>query len=524
MNERLVAAKNGYTVYAGALALHSRYNPALEAEKYVASLGIEKPYGYFILIEPGLDYLERVLRKRFPRSTVISLHCSPFFSSAAGGEKSGGPPAEQGPGTALSWDPSHKKGLEEFLEERLTGADASGIRLIEWRPSINAYGKACLELAGRTVECVRRITANRVTLRNFGRRWLRNGLRNLEILRNPVLPRRGTGPVLICAAGPSLEDALDSAARWKKNSPAAFIIAVSSAAPALLNRGIPPDLVISADGGGWAFFHLIESCRRPAAEPGNGFPAGKNAGTPGTGGPVIASLLSAALPSQLETWPSLILSDGSLWQELLLRSRRVPFLSFPQRGTVSASALDLAFSLTKGGVYIAGLDLSHRDLKTHARPYAFETMMETLSFRRRPFYSQAFERERIIRRGGSHGIYAAWFKTYLSSFPGRIYRLNGEEPGALGAVLPRAASMPGGAGEGGAEGEPERPAFFSPEPAGEGFGGINRKQGVRVLLEALSNPLMETQIVRELGELFFPDEDGGAGAAGKIKEELLALL
>ncbi|MDR2314296.1 MAG: DUF115 domain-containing protein [Spirochaetaceae bacterium] len=501
MTEKLVPAQNGYIVYAGDRALHSRYNPAGEAEKYIASLELEKPYRWFILLEPGLGYLEAALQKRFPGSRIITLHCSSFYGEEKNLGAFGGAAKTEG----LCWYPGCGKELEPFLEDLITGPDGSGVKLIEWRPSIKAYGSACLDLAGRTAECLRRINANRITVKNFGRRWLRNGLRNLDILRNPLEVRSGTRPLLICAAGPSLEDALDNMGEWSHFPARPLVMAVSSAVPALLHRKILPDLIITTDGGGWALFHLFESCREIPKDPG--------APSHAPGRPIIAAGFTAALPSQMEVWPALILCDGSLWQELLLRTFQLPFVSFPQRGTVSASALDLALYLTAGRVYITGLDFAHRDLKTHARPYALEKALEQGVSRFRPLYSRSFERERIIDGAGSHKIYAAWFKTYADSFPGRIYSLGGRKD--LG--IPQAAAGMECEGSAAETGLCIRAAAGTKPP-----GGV--KAGVSLLLEALDHPGMKTRLIRELGELLLP----GAPAEekdffGELKNQLTEL-
>ncbi|MDR2073146.1 MAG: DUF115 domain-containing protein [Spirochaetaceae bacterium] len=512
MTEKLVPAQNGYTVYAGNTALHSRYNPAGEAEKYIASLEPGKLCRWFILLEPGLGYLEAALQKRFPESRIISLHCSPFYGEektlpAIGGSANTG---------GLCWYPGCGKELEPFLEDLITSTDGAGVKLIEWRPSIKAYGSACLDLAARTVECLRRISANRITIKNFGRRWLRNGLRNLNILRNPVTVRGGSRPLLICAAGPSLEDALDDIGEWNHSPAKPLVMAVSSAVPALLHRKILPDLIIATDGGGWALFHLFESCREipvdASAAPAAGPAAARSPHAPG-GRPVIAAGFTAALPSQMEVWPALILCDGSLWQELLLRTFQLPFVSFPQRGTVSASALDLALYVTTGKVYIAGLDFAHRDLKTHARPYAFERVLEQEASRFRPFYSRSFERERTIDTSGSHGIYAAWFKTYAGSFPGRIYSLGGKTD--LG--IPHAAAELESGG-------PVAEAGPCIRVEAGTKAGRSAKAGVSLLLEALDHPGMKKQLSRELGELLLPDSPvEEKDFSGALRNELLEL-
>ena len=468
----------------GQTVLHSRYDPASEAEKYIASLDL-KPFRYYILIEPGLGHLAAALGKQFPSSKIISLHCSPFFckENSAGG---------------LSWSAGSAESLEDFLEEFITDADAAEVKLIEWKPSINAYGKACLDLASRTVECIRRITANRKTVRNFGRRWLRNALHNLEALRNQAVILPGSAPVLVCAAGPSLKESMEDIQKWKQSTSPPLLIAVSSAAAALLYKGIIPDITIAADGGSWARFHLTESFRLCA----NGsFSEEKRM--------ILAASLTAALPSQTVHWPVLFLCDGSLWQELLLRTADIPFLTFPQRGTVSASALDLAFYASTGNVYIAGLDLEHRDLLTHARPYAFETITELSAERRHPRYSQIFEREEIIRRSGSNEIYAAWFKTHLDSFPRRLHTIFHSGLG----IAPEKPSLNGG----------ELPRFTisktKPNP--------DRKGLIEALLNALDNPLTTERISKELGELLLNDTQPANNLSmmnsGIVKEALLEL-
>jgi hypothetical protein len=113
----------------------------------------------------------------------------------------------------------------------------------------------------------------------------------------------------------------------------------------------------------------------------------------------------------------IFLADGSFWQQYLLRALKLPFVVFPQRGTVSASALDLAFFMTSGPVYISGLDLAHNDLITHCRPYAFDRLGEESATRLAPLYSQAFLREGMIKARGAHSIYASWFKKELENYP-----------------------------------------------------------------------------------------------------------
>ncbi|MDR1507988.1 MAG: DUF115 domain-containing protein [Treponema sp.] len=319
MPERIVPAKDGsFTLYKDETAIHSLYNPALEAEKFIASLSLEnRDYRCFILAEPGLGYMVPALEKRFPSADIISIHCSAFFSSRefiSFRRKAGG----------SSWSPGSTIELEDFLEPLLPG-DPDKIRIVEWRPAAAAYGREYVDVLSGIVEVIRRSAANRATIRNFGRRWLRNSFRNLSLLRRLVKTGRVTRPFVVCAAGPSLERELSALAALQASPQRPFFMAVSSALPCLAAAGILPDIVIATDGGAWALLHLYETIRL----------AGE--------GTIVAAALSAALPSQTGDHPALVLSDGSIWQRWLLDSLGLPFAAFPQRGTVSASALDLAF-------------------------------------------------------------------------------------------------------------------------------------------------------------------------------------
>jgi hypothetical protein len=136
----------------------------------------------------------------------------------------------------------------------------------------------------------------------------------------------------------------------------------------------------------------------------------------------------------------LVLNDGSLWQSMALHSVGIPSVLIPQRGTVSASALELALVLgngaserggaSKGGVagssiFLAGMDLAVQDIRSHARPYGFDYLFFGVASRLRPLYSQYFTRSRDMKAGGSYDVYAAWFGNRLSSLPQRVFTLGG---------------------------------------------------------------------------------------------------
>jgi hypothetical protein len=489
MRERLVTAGNGsLTVLAGERALHSRYDPAGEAERYIKSLSIPPEVRFFILLEPGLGYLIPAIHGQFPAAKIAALHASDFFISM-------GCPLPAGADAVHHWAPGGTVSLQEFLEREIPDAPASQVRLVEWRPAQAVYGEAYLRLLRESADFLKRIDANVRTVRGFGRRWFKNCLRNLGILKRvlrltpDMAPR--SEPWIITGAGPSLEAAAPLI-RDLAERRGARILAASSSVPALAAAGLWPDMVISTDGGGWALFHLYESFRL----------AGKPL-------PALAAGLWAALPSQCGDMTALPLSDGSLWQRLLLEGaglRRVSpgpeggtYAAFPQRGTVTASALDAALAMTRGPVFFAGLDLGHRDIRTHARPYALDRFQEERVSRFAPRYSQAFVRAGMISASGSHEIYAAWFKRQLAEYPRRVFPLGENNPvfGDLPAGRADMAITEGGMGCQG--------VWTLDEGAAERAAGA--------LMAALNQPEYAGVLVEELGPLLLPEGEAALPAA-----------
>ena len=459
MDEQLVQSKKGQpTVLIGTSTLHSSFDPVKEAERYIDSLPVKDNVKYFILIEPGLSYTVPALRKIFPGTKVISLHCSSFFKGR------GSPDAE--------WIPGDKS-IQSFLEDQIPDEGIRRVKIIEWRPSQEAYGPQYVSLLQEVTDFLKRGSANSITVRAFGPRWIRNSLKNLASLDRVLTFTPGNCPVLVCGAGPGLQDTLPVIKRMRHRG-GLFLIAVSSAVMALHAQDIIPDIVIGTDGGNWAKLHFYECSR------GN------------MNSVYIGAALNAALPSQCFSKPILVVSDGSTWQSELLEKSGVPHLRFPQRGTVTASAIDLAFAMTENKVYVSGIDLAQYDLRNHVKPYAFDMLTGENTNRFKPYYSQIFKRIKESGNPGALGIYAAWFKQYLARYPGRIFAL-GKNHGVFPAMDGR-----------------ELQAAFPEGPLPEfRIVGMNNNPSspLETLLGILENEDTGTAVKHELGELIRPGRD-----------------
>jgi hypothetical protein len=476
MTERLAAAGTGLpTVLVGERFLHSRYDPLGEGEKYIKTLNLSGKIRFFILIEPGLGYSIPALRRLFSPAKIIALHVSDFFAKSPG----------ETPENTVSWSPGTGLPLGEFLEQEIPDTGIETIKIIEWRPALAAYGTAYKDLLEGAVTFIRRAAANARTVRGFGRRWFRNFFRNLGIIRRYVSITTGSGPWIITGAGPGLEETLLVIREMQREG--ATVLAAASSVSALAEGCILPNLVIATDGGGWARYHLYETLRSVSGRL-----------------LLFAVSLTAALPCQCDRFPLLLLSDGSLWQETVLGKLGIPHLIFPQRGTVTASALDLALYGTRGAVYFAGIDLSHDDIKTHARPYAFDRFAEEGATRLEPRYSRAFVRSNLIAASESHRVYAEWFESRLDAYPGRIHSLGKNHP-----VFDRFRASRG----------PEKRRLAGPLVSLVGRARIDSSEAARFLagFPDESGPAL----CRELGPLLLPDEENIT--PDRLRREIIAL-
>jgi hypothetical protein len=403
---QIFPAKNGSPVLVeGKIWLHSRYNPEAEAEKYIASLELSEDLTHFIVIECALGYIIPVLKTKFPNAVIFSLHCERTLRGLAGTHDSTSPYDLTYPIKAdFELCPETPHHIRNLLEKEIP--ENACLKIIEWRPSLPVYNKEYLALLETAVDFLRFHTINKRTAAYFKKRWAKNIINNTAIFSHFACPKNDAqpySPVVITAAGPGL---MSSLPELKKKQDNVYIIAVSSSLSALYEHGIKPDMIIATDGGFWALPHLYELKRYCKGQY-----------------PVIAAGLNARIPSFLRNALFLPISDGSNNQNARLTALHIPFIALPQRGTVSATAIDLAFTLTRGPVYIAGLDLSDKDVLNHASPHAYETLFRSQSSRLSPYYHQLYARSRLNADSNTMAVYITWFKNNIEQYAARLVAL-----------------------------------------------------------------------------------------------------
>jgi len=468
--------------------LHSRYNPQAEARRYIDALKIDTDINCFILIEPGMGYMIPVLREKRPDGKILVLHADAGFRTLTGAFA----------GDAV-WYAGDGVSAQDFLEAEVPAS--AKVRIVEWRPGLNVYGDIILELVRESADFIKRLEAGRRTDAFFGKRWMRNFFRNLALFQNTLMYRKMDMPVVITGSGPGLEDVLP---RILASREGVFLLAASSSLPALAatpGGGITPDMVISTDGGGWALTHLYGFFRPITPKPKPAKPA------------ILALSLCAAVPSQCSCFPLLPMNDGSLWQSLALHAINFPSVLIPQRGTVTACALELALELSNGNIFLAGMDLSVRDIRSHARPNGFDHLFFGRATRLRPVYTQYFLRSGTIKAGGSLDVYAAWFKSRIASFPKRVFSLgaNHEVFDSLARVEP-----PGGNGSGRTPGR----EHFEPVNQGGRIPKGRVRRAADAICAALGDPRYAPALKTEIAPLLFPSQTDASAdeIAGALRD------
>jgi hypothetical protein len=166
---------------------------------------------------------------------------------------------------------------------------------------------------------------------------------------------------------------------------------------------LAPDVVVLTDPGFYAMHH-IASARVMAT----------------LVMPLSAARGSWALAAAGGAPPVLLLSQPVFYERALLRAAGLASPEITPHGTVAATAVELARSATSAPVIVAGLDMCMRDVLSHARPNAFDVLLQVVSGRLSPHAGLWYERavaQQAAKLAGSGGervtpalrTYAGWF-------------------------------------------------------------------------------------------------------------------
>lgn len=401
---------NRLTVKEDGVFLHSSYSPEKEVQKLFNCEEAKDKEINWIFSAIGLGYGPLEFAKINNDNLMIIIEPDPGFLFASM--------------CALDWTPVFNH------EKCIIITDTTPEQIIPLLESLNALSKTKVitnasqtkhqQLWFKTFFTLlernkQKQNINTNTLEKFSSLWLKNSAKNLKtfsqssgisIYKN-MLNRKI--PVLICAAGPTLEETLPYLNEIKNK---AFIIAVDTALRSLLKYNVQPDFILLIDPQYYAANH-------------------------------IAGLSSpeSVLITESSVYPSVMRFDcrkkvfceslfplGQYFERKLLPEKSLGKIT--AGGSVSTSAWDFAKYIGAEKIYMAGLDLGYPENKTHIKGSTFEEKSHTLSTKIKPaennlcsiLFSAANEKsfnyknEQIIT-DSKMKLFAWWFESQIAKNP-----------------------------------------------------------------------------------------------------------
>jgi hypothetical protein len=369
-DDRLVeTGDGGLTLRVGSGYIESRVSPRRNAVRFAGS--VEKGEKKFIFLGCGLAYHINELLREGGRGVVVERDIEVFRAALH------------------ILDPRFLGRLKlliglsvEEVAGRITSFIAQRMTVVKHpassRISPRYYGRIENIIRNRRLERL----ASDVTAAESSKLWLRNTVKNLTRSETfgsrYILSRRCTGmfsgPVLLVASGPWLEDVIASIKRYRNNLP---VFALLPSVPYLLANGIEPDLVLTTDAGFWNRHRVVSV----------------HAIREGCTVPLVATF--SCDPGVMVNWHgNVYLFSHSLAFESLLGSITGDIMSIPMQGTSSLVMLLLARILGFDTIYLAGYDFSFRGLRGHHRGAGFEQFDMERSCRFSPWDTMVLKRLR----------------------------------------------------------------------------------------------------------------------------------
>lgn len=386
--------------------LHSKLDPLKEAERIIRR-SIDPGSEIHIFMGFGYGYhIEEYLHSCPEKIAVVIEKETAILRSAMGARDL----------SSLFSHPRLKLGLKpEEAEVRsiISMYSSRKISIID----LEQFTRSAPEYYGTLASIVKEVTSRRevnmATLNRFGKLWVRNLAKNIPVLGEAEDAGKLEGvlrgiPVLLLAAGPSLDEVFPYIAELKKRM---AVIAVDTAAGALASRGYAPDIMVVVDPQYWNTRHLDPLYRRE--------------------GLFTHTLLiseSSTHPSVFRLPVGKIILGGSIFplgeylEEAAGAKKRLG-----AGGSVATTAWDIGSVAEGREIYTAGLDLGFPGGKTHYSGGFFEHYLHSLSSRFTPYssltYSYIMSGDPFFYKNNSGGktltdrrlsVYRRWFEEQLT--------------------------------------------------------------------------------------------------------------
>lgn len=253
---------------------------------------------------------------------------------------------------------------------------------------------------------------NKMTFVHMAPLWIKNIFLNLSLLEtcSDINTLSCDLPVIVAGAGPSLEDSVREIKRARKKI---ILVAVDTAFPCLYEQDLLPD-----------FIFILESQVLNLKD----FVICKNPGVP-----LICDITSHPGVIRLFKKKKYLFTSRFSNIRLFDRLKGTGFLptEFPALGSVGVAAVYAALHLTKGPVFLTGLDFGYTHHKTHCRGTAHYQLFECVSSRFLPMEHLVYKsiRERpLVRQKGKQGTRVLTdliLQSYAGQIPGVVFERKG---------------------------------------------------------------------------------------------------
>ncbi len=261
--------------------------------------------------------------------------------------------------------------IEQTLLREYLPAVMGNMACVPLRSRVGLDGDFFSEILEEIERAASRLRADYATQARFGKRWFTNVLFNLPLAEKTGEIPETAHAVLVIGAGPSLDIHAESI---NENRKGRFLVSTDTALPALLARGIRPDLAVSIDCQHYGYLHTLA----PEAVPGSvqGIPF----------------LLDLASPPSLvrHARVSGFFASGHPFCQYIRRYWK-PFPSLDTSGgNVSHAAVSLARTLGSKEILLYGMDFSYPNGKAYARGTYLSHLFVSHSSRLSPLDSSFF--------------------------------------------------------------------------------------------------------------------------------------
>jgi len=217
------------------------------------------------------------------------------------------------------------------------------LRTMPLRASVEEHESYYRRVVAAIQRALEQVAGDYSVQARFGGKWYRNTLANLELAERCSFALPPIEAAAVAGAGPSLERQLELLSGLR---PRPFLIATDTALPALLGRGIIPDLAVSIDCQLSSYHHFLQ-----------GLPSHV---------PLVLDLASPPILSRSARRAMFFASAHPLARYLSARWRALPPVD-SSGGNVAHAAVSVALQLGARELYLLGLDFSYPEGKPYSR-------------------------------------------------------------------------------------------------------------------------------------------------------------